>query len=90
VLQEERIERFEDVVGSHLGANDHCQGLPGVFIQNSQHLVAPTVAELVVDEVDGPDVVRMRWPQADGRTVLVIKPSALLMALRELQAFFTP
>ncbi len=82
--QKQRIKRFEDVVGAHLCPDAHCHGLPGIFIQNGKHLVAPPVAELVVDEVDGPDVVRMGGPQPDDRAVLVVEPLALLVALREL------
>ena len=43
-----------------------------------------------MNEVDAPDMVRMRRPEANDRTVLVIKPSALFVPLRELQSFFLP
>ena len=90
MAQEQRVQRLKNIVGAHPGANRHRQSLPGVLVQNGQHLVAPTIAELVVHEVDAPDVVRMRRPQADDRTVLVIEPSALLVPLRKLQPFFAP
>ncbi len=82
--QKQRIKRFEDIVGAHLCPNGHCQGLPGIFIQNGQHLVGPPVTELVVHEVDGPDVVWMGWSQPDDGTVLVVKPSSLLVSLWKL------
>ena len=90
MAQQKRIERFENVLGSHPGAHLHRQRLPRELIENRQHLVGPPVAEPVVYEVDGPDMVRMRGPQADDRAVLVIKPLALPVALRKLQPFFAP
>ena len=84
VAQQERIESFENIVGTHLGADHNSQGLPRELIENRQHLVTAPIAELVVDEVDGPDVVRMGWPQSDDRAVLVVEPLALLVALRKL------
>lgn len=90
VAQQKRIERFENVVGSHPGAHRHRQRLPRELIENRQHLIGPPVAELVVYEVDGPDMVRMRGPQADDRAVLVIEPLALFVALRKLQPFLAP
>ena len=38
-LKKDRIERFENVVGSHLGANRDGKGLPRELIQNCQHQV---------------------------------------------------
>ncbi len=88
--QQERVERFEDVVGSHLGPDGHRQGLPLELVQHRQHLVAAAIAELVVDEVNGPDMVRMRGPHSDDRAVLVIEPFALLVPLWKLQSFLAP
>ena len=41
-------------------------------------------------KVDAPDVVRMGWPQPYDRSILVVEPSALLVPLRQLKAFFAP
>ena len=90
MAQEQRVQRLEDIVSTPPGANRYSQCLAGVLVQNGQHLVAPPVAELVVHEVDGPDVVRMGRPQPDDRAVLVIEPSALLVTLRKLQSLFAP
>jgi hypothetical protein len=84
------LEFFENIFGAHSGANCDGQCLPGELVQNSQHLVASPVAELVEYEVAGPDVVWMRRPEANDRTVFVIEPSALLVALQKLQPFLTP
>ena len=62
----------------------------GILVQDGQHLVAATVVELVVHEVDGPDVIGMGWPQPDDRSILVIEPPALLVSLRQLQPLFAP
>jgi hypothetical protein len=50
----------------------------------------PTTAELVVHEVDAPDAVRMRGAQPDDRAVLLVKPSPLLVPLRQLKSLFAP
>ena len=84
MTQEQRVEHLQNVVSSHPGAYRHCQGLPGVLIQNGQHLVAAPIAELVLHEVYCPNVVWMRGPHSDDRTVFVVKPSSLLMSLWKL------
>ncbi|MEM6383454.1 MAG: hypothetical protein AAF739_12325 [Pseudomonadota bacterium] len=53
MLEQRRLEDFEDVVRSDLEANGHCQGLPGVLIENREYLTAATIAGLVVDDADG-------------------------------------
>ena len=65
VTQEKRVERLENIVGAHPGADRDGKSLPGVLVQNSQHLIAATIAELVVNEIDAPDVVWMGWPQSN-------------------------
>ncbi len=42
------------------------------------------IAQLVVNEVDRPDVVWGIWPEADDRGVMVVKTLATLMAFGEL------
>ena len=74
VAQQERIECFENIIGTHLGADHNSQGLVRELIENRQHLVTAPIAEFVVNEIDGPDVVRMRWPQSDDRAFLVVEP----------------
>ena len=53
------------------------------------HLVAPALAELVVYEVECPDMVRMRGPKACDRAVLLVEPFALLLSLWKLRPFLT-
>ena len=48
VAQEQRVQRLKYILGPHPGADRHSQGLPGVLVQNGQHLVAPPAAKLVV------------------------------------------
>lgn len=43
-----------------------------------------------MNKIDIPDVVTIFGSQADDGAVLVIKAFALLMTLRQLQAFFIP
>ena len=58
-----------------------------VYSSNCQHFVSMPIAKLVVNEVDGPDMVRVCRPQSYDRTVLMIKPSPLLMPVGQLQAY---
>ena len=71
-------------------ADFYCQCLAGVFIQDSQHPLAAPIAELVVDEIDAPDVVRMRRSQPDDRAVLVMQATLPLVPLWKLQPFLAP
>lgn len=76
MAQKKRIQRLEGIIGPHPGPNCDGQSLTGIFVQNGQHLVAVTIAELVVQKVpfrhlqadagrveDAPNVVRMGRPQ---------------------------
>ena len=90
MAQEQRVQRLKHIVSPHPGENRHSQRLPRVLVQDGQYLVAPTVIELVVHEVDGPDVIGTGRAQPDDRAVLVIEPPALLMTLRQLEPLFAP
>ena len=90
VAQEQRVQRLKNIISTHSDTNDHSQGLTGILVQDGQHLVAATVAELVVYEVDAPDMVGMGRPQPYDRSILVVEPTALFMTLRQLKAFFAP
>jgi hypothetical protein len=90
VAQEQLVEGFQHFFGPHPGPDFHGQRLARVFIQDRQHLVAASIAELVVNEVDAPDVVRVGRAKPDDRAVLVIEPSAFLVPLRKLQPFLAP
>lgn len=87
MLEQERVKRFQDIVGSHPDADRHSSGLPSVLIQHRLHLVAAPIAELVVHEGDGPDVVRAGWSQPDDRTVILVELPSLLVLLWKLQPF---
>ncbi len=89
-FQQQRIERLQNVRRAHLRSNAHTQGLARIFIEHGQHLVRAPVAELVVDEVDRPDVVLVFRSQPDHRRVVMIEPLTLLVPLRKLQAFLAP
>ena len=87
---EERIRSFQHFRITHSRLNRNTKGFASVFIEPRQHFVGPAIAELVVNEVDAPDVIWIFWPEADDRAIFVIQPLLLFMALRLLQAFFTP
>lgn len=79
-LSRSKYSASKNVFCAHPRRDDHCQCLTVEIIQHSEHLVAPIIAELVVSEVNRPDVVWMCGPEPDNRTVLVIEPFALLTA----------
>ena len=74
-------------VRSHWRSFLCAQRLTGVFIHD---FVTAPIAELIVNEVDGPDMVGVCGPQPYDRAVLMIKPPPLLMPVGQLQAFFAP
>ena len=59
MLEEQRIESIENLGMTHLCGNGDTKRLTCIFIEDGEHLVTPTTAQLVVDEVNAPDVVRM-------------------------------
>ena len=89
-LQDERIERFEDFGRSHPRGNAHAQSLTRVLIKDGEHLVGPTIAQPVVDEVNRPDVVGVMRSEANDRSIVVVEPFALLVPMRQLQPLFAP
>ena len=64
---------------AHLGDNTDTESLARVFIEDGEHLVTPPTAQLVVDEVDAPDVVLVLRPQADDGAVFVVEAFTSLM-----------
>jgi hypothetical protein len=90
VLQQQRIQRFQNICRDHSGPHGNAQGRAGVFIQNSEHLVGAPVAQLVVEEVDAPDAIAVCWTHSDHGAVLVIEPLASPVTVRELQTSFAP
>lgn len=50
MLYEALIERFENVVRSHPGAERHRQRLARVLVQNRQHLGASSISEFVMHD----------------------------------------
>ncbi len=90
MAQEQPVENLQHIFRTHAGPNFHCKRLAGVFIQNREHLVAPPIAQLVVNEIDAPDMVGMRRSEPNDRTVLVVQATLLLVPLRELQTFLPP
>ena len=51
------VHCVENTVRSHLRSYCYEQRLKGIFIRSSQQFVTAPIAELVVNEVDGPDMV---------------------------------
>ncbi len=90
MLEQEWIEGLQDVGCPHSGADMHTQRFAGVFVEYGQHLVWSARAQLVMHEVHAPDMVAVLRAEPDDRAVFVVEAFALLMALRQLQAFLAP
>ena len=90
MLDEQWVERIEDLGMAHFGGDGNTEGLARIFIENGEHLVTPPAAQLVVNEVNAPNMVRILRPQADDRAVFVVKPFAPLVAMRQLKTFLPP
>ncbi len=56
--QEQRVQSFRGNGSTYPNPNDHGQRIADI-LQDSQHLVASTIADLVVHEFHAPDIVRM-------------------------------
>ncbi len=84
VLHQQPVQHIQNIVSIHLGSHCHAQSLAAVLVQHRQHLIAAPVAQLVMYEIDGPDVVGVRRAQPDDRAVFVIEPPSLLMTVRQL------
>lgn len=89
-LHEQWVQRIQNIARVHLGSHRYAQRLTAVFIQHRQHLVTASIAQFVVDKINGPDVVGMDWAQSNDGAVFVVKPPALLVAMGQLQPFFAP
>ena len=57
----QQIERLEDILAVHLGADRGRESFPRVFVDRRQHFVGATVAQAVMNEVHAPDVIRILW-----------------------------
>lgn len=71
-------------------AGDNAQRFARIFIDDSEHFVFMAVAQPVIDEVDTPDMVWVFRPQTNDGAVFVIQPFSFFVALRQLQAVFSP
>lgn len=81
------IARFKDIGSSHLGRNHNAQSFARAMINHGEQLVGSSIAQLVMDEINCPNVVCMLRPQPDQRGIAVIEALALLAAGRKLQTF---
>ena len=59
MFEEQGVESVENLGMSHLGGDCNVESLTRIFIENSEHLVTPAAAQLVMHEINAPDVVRM-------------------------------
>ena len=55
------------------------KGFTCVLVKHRQHLVGPTIAELVVHKINRPDMVREVRPEPDDGSIVVVETFAALM-----------
>ena len=67
----------DDVGGVQLSVDPDRQAFAGELVDQIEHAVFPSVVGSVLDEVVGPDMVRMLRPQADARSVVQPEPAFL-------------
>jgi len=82
--------RLYNLSMSHPRSCCHAQSLTRVFIEDRQHLITKAIAELVVNEVDTPDVPGILWPKPDDGAIPMIWALPLFMTMGQLQPFFSP
>jgi len=58
---DERIELAGDPLAGERGVDDECQAFAGEVVDHDQHTKAPSVDQLVGDEVQAPALVRALW-----------------------------
>jgi hypothetical protein len=89
--QDEQVrEQVDDVGRVQLPAHPDRQALAGVFIDDVEHAVLPSVAGAVLDEVVGPDMVRVLRPQPQARAIMEPEPALLGLLPRDLQPLPSP
>jgi len=65
MVHEQLRDRFQDVLRPHPPLNPDRQALACVLVDHRQHPKGPAVMGAAVDEVIGPDMVPVLWPQAE-------------------------
>jgi hypothetical protein len=78
--QDEQVrEHVDDVDRAQLAADPDCQALTGELVDDVEHAVLPSVVGPVLDEIVGPDVVRVLRPQPGAGSV--VEPETALLGL---------
>lgn len=80
--QDEKVgEDVDHVDGRQLTTDPDRQALVGEFVDDVEHPELPAVMRPVFDEIVGPDVVSVLWPQPDAGAILQPEASALGLLL---------
>ena len=66
----EVAENIKDVLTVETPRDPDGEAFTGVFINDGEHAQPFAVPRPVLDEVVGPDVIAMLWPQPDARSVI--------------------
>ena len=63
MLQHRISNGVQDVTGAQLALHFDGQAFAGVLIDERQHAERPSIMRAILDEVVGPDMVLVLWPQ---------------------------
>jgi hypothetical protein len=88
--EEEVAEHVDHVRGLELAGDPDRQALVGELVDDVEHAVLPSLMGAVLDEVVGPDVVRVFGAQAEAGAVREPEPSPLGLLGRDLQPLAAP
>ena len=89
--QDEQVrEHVDDVDRAQLPVHPDRQALAGELVDDVGHAVLPSVVGAALDEVVGPDMVRVPRPQPQARAVAQPEPAPLGLLPRDLEPFPPP
>ena len=90
VGDEELSQCLEHIHRPQPPGDDDCQAFPRILLDDGEDLQRPAVLRAVRHEVIRPDVVPIRRPAADARTIREPQPTPFRLLLRHVEAFSTP
>ncbi len=90
MTQEQLGEDIEHLLAVELTPDMNGETLPAVLVDHSQHAEGFPIMGPVLDEVIGPDVVLMDWPQPNAGPIVEPEPAPLGLLLGNLQPFASP
>src|SRR5208283_3710726 len=89
--QDEQVRQdVDDVHRAELAIDPDGQAFPSELINDVEHAIFASIMGAILDEVVGPDMVRMLGPQTDAGSVIEPEPLPLWLLCRDLQPLPPP